>query len=231
MLPMTFLILGNDFKSLTQTARNLACNLQKMAQLADSEKAMMTKQTEVIAERERCIQELEERIDVLEAAEKSHSQLLCNMESKLLKSFDAVVTEKDGLVTKLEALTTANNRLETTLEMKEATIKELEVVKQNLSDRIGELNGLISDYEDMQHEERLSKQQISDQLAALQSENDKLKQENATYKAARTLFVESTETDVLAAEVSYTTTPTPRNSRAPNQGSSSKKRRMATVYI
>ena len=227
---MTFLMLGNDFKSLTQTARNLACNLQKMAQLADSEKAMMTKQTEVIAERERCIQELEERIDVLEGAEKSRSQLLCNMESKL-KSFDAVVTEKDGLVTKLDALTTANNRLETTLEMKEATIKELEAVKQNLSDRIGELNGLVSDYEDMQHEERLSKQQISDQLAALQSENDKLKQENATYKAARTLFVESTETDVLAAEVSSTTTPTPRNSRAPKQGSSSKKRRMATAYI
>ena len=199
-----------------------------MAQLAESEKAMMTKQTEFIPERDTHIQELEDRIIALENAELSRTQLLRDMESKL-KSFNAVVTEKDDLASKLEALNTANNRLETTLTVKDATIKRLEAVEQNLSDKISGLNGKIADYEDMLQEERTSKQKIIDQLAALQSENDKLKEENATYKAARTLFVESTETDVLATEVSSTTPTSRSKSKTPKQRSSSKKRRMTSA--
>ena len=217
------IISGHDLKSFLQekttSLAQMACSFQKMFQLVEAEQAKSLKQKEMIIEKDRYIKELEDELSVMKNKEEEHAEKMSRMESKLEEA-GSIFDKNNGLESKLVSLEDIIDGLEATAEENAFTIDQLKLKETDLNGENSELKKMVSDLEDVLQEVRKSKDDANVSLTLLSEQLDKLKDENATYKAARQLFVESTDNSGNSF--------TPRALTSSNTGSSKTKKRKTT---
>jgi chromosome segregation ATPase len=194
----------------------MACNFEKMAQLVEAETAKSLKQEEVINEKERLIHQLEERIATLECSCRDRAQQLTITQSKL-ELFESITTENERLKSDLNASKTEINDLKASVYDKEYNLIEMTKSERSLRGQNTHLKNLLQ-------REQSSNEQANALISTLTDEVNMLKDENSNYKAARALFVQSTEDSAAGIEVCST----PRILPSSNTGSSKRKKRKST---
>ena len=197
----------------------MACSFQKIFQLVEAEQVKSLKQEEMIIEKDHYIKKLEDELSVMKNKEGEHAEKMSRMESKL-EEMGSIFDEKNSLKSKLVSLEAIIIGLEATAEENAFTIDQLKLKEIDLNGENSQLKNMVSDLEDALQEERKSKEESNVSLTLLSEQLDKLKDENATYKAARQLFVESTDNSGNPF--------TPRAPTSSNTGSSKTKKRKTT---